>query len=165
MPFRSARGRAPPSAREELTDIGPGSTVSGLDEYEVAVLRAVGGHWGRALDGRPASVRALPIDPGLHRFPHSLTPRRGGRFAPVDFVATGDPAEVVATAHAGAGTSRSERAASTCRRVLLGAPLNGSAVAHERMRKPVALAISHRTPRPATPTGVVITTIPLHLAT
>jgi hypothetical protein len=34
-----------------------------------------------------------------------------------------------------------ERAASTCCRVLLGAPLNGSAVAHERMRKPVALAI------------------------
>jgi hypothetical protein len=59
----------------------------------------------------------------------------------VDFVATGDPAEVVATAHAGAGTSRPARAASTWRRGLLGAPLNGSAVAHERMRKPVALAI------------------------
>ena len=77
----------------------------------------------------------------MDRFPRSLAPRRAGRFAPVDFVATGDPAEVVATAHAGAGTSRSARAASTCRRVLLGAPLNGSAVAHERMRKPVALAI------------------------
>ena len=101
----------------------------------------MGGHWGRALGGRPAWVRALPIDPGLHRFPRSLAPRRGGRFAPVDFVETGDPAEVVATAHAGAGTSRSARAASTWRRVLLGAPLNGSAVAHERMRKPVALAI------------------------
>ena len=82
-------------------------------------------------------MRALPIDPGLHRFPRSLAPRRAGRFAPVDFVETGDPAEVVATAHAGAGTSRSARAASTWRRVLLGAPLNGSAVAHERMRKPV----------------------------
>jgi amino acid transporter len=141
VPFRGARGRAPPAAREELTDIGPGSTVSGLDEHEVAVLHEVGGHWGRALGGRPAWVRALPIDPGLHRFPRSVAPRRRSRFAPVDFVETGDPAEVVATAHAGAGTSRPARAASTSRRVLLGAPLNGSAVAHERMRKPVALAI------------------------
>ena len=107
----------------------------------------------------------LPIDPGLHRFARSLALRRAERFASVDFVETRDPAAVVATAHAGAGTSRSARAAPTCRRALLGAPLNGSAVAHERMRKPVALAISHRTPRPATPTGVVITTIPLHLAT
>ena len=129
------------SSAAELTDIGPGSTVTGLDEHELAVLRQVGGHWDRALGPRPAWVRALPIDPGLHRFPRSLPPRRGDRFAPVDFIETGDPAEVVATAHAGAGTSRSARVASTCRRVLLGAPLNGSAVAHERMRKPVALAI------------------------
>ena len=125
----------------ELTDIGPGSTVTGLDEQELAVLRQVGGHWGRALGGRPAWVRAVPIDPGLQRFPRSLAPRRADRFAPVDFVETGDSAEVVATAHAGAGSSRSARAASTWRRVLLGAPLNGSAVAHERMRKPVALAV------------------------
>jgi amino acid transporter len=132
-------GRGPSGA--ELTDIGPGSTVTGLDDEELVVLRQVGGHWGRALGERPARDRALPIDPGLHRFPRSLPPRRGGRFARVDFIETGDPTEVVATAHAGAGTSRSARAASMCRRVLLGAPLNGSAVAHERMRKPVALAI------------------------
>jgi amino acid transporter len=125
----------------EPSDIGPGSTVTGLDEEELAVLRQVGGHWGRALGRRPAWVRALPIDPGLHRFPRSLQPRRGDRFAPVDFIETGDAAEVVATAHAGVGASRSRRAASNWRRVLLGAPLSGSAVAHERMRKPVALAI------------------------
>jgi amino acid transporter len=129
------------SSAAELTDIGPGSTVTGLDEHELAVLRQVGGHWDRALGPRPAWLRALPIDPGLHRFPRSLPPRRSDRFAPVDFIETGDPAEVVATSHAGAGISRSGRMASTCRRVLLGAPLNGSAVAHERMRKPVALAI------------------------
>ena len=125
----------------EMTDIGPGSTVAGLDEEELAVLRRVGGHWGRALGPRRAWARALPIDPGLHRFPRSLEPGRGGRFAAVDFVETGDPAEIVATPHAGAGSSRSGRAASTWRRMVLGAPLGGSAVAHERMRKPVALAI------------------------
>jgi hypothetical protein len=103
----------------ELTDIGPEATIAGLDREELAVLRRVGRHWGRALGPRRAWVHALPIDPGLHRFPRSLEPARRGRFAPVDFVETGDPAEVVATAHAGAGTSRSARAASTCRRVLL----------------------------------------------
>jgi amino acid transporter len=126
---------------EELTDIGPEATIAGLDQEELAVLRRVGSHWGRALGPRRAWVRALPIDPGLHRFPRSLDPARGGRFASVDFVETGDSADIVATPHVGAGTSWRGRASSTLRRVVLGAPLNGSAVAHERMRKPVGLAI------------------------
>ena len=86
-------------------------------------------------------MRALPIDPGLHRFPATLEPGGGGRFASIDFVGTEDAAEIVATPHAGAGTSWSGRAASTWRRRALGPPLSGSALAHERMRKPVALAI------------------------
>jgi hypothetical protein len=119
------------SSAAELTDIGPGSTVTGLDEHELAVLRRVGGHWGGALGPRPAWLRALPIDPGLHRFPGTLPPRRADRFAPVDFIETGDPAEVVATAHAGAGTfftssssSGSRPAASTarCRATMACAP-------------------------------------------
>jgi hypothetical protein len=28
-----------------LTDIGPRSTVTGLDEHELAILRQVGRHW------------------------------------------------------------------------------------------------------------------------
>jgi hypothetical protein len=138
---RRRNGEGDRVSAEELTEIGPGSTIAGLTEDEVGVLRQVGGHWGQALGPRRAFVRALPIDPGLHRFPRSLPPSHGGRFAPIDFVATGDPAEIVATPHAGAETSRPARAASTWRRVLLGAPLAGSAVAHERMRKSVALAI------------------------
>jgi amino acid transporter len=126
---------------EEMTDIGPGSTVAGLSEDELAVLRRVGGHWGRALGPRRTWANALPVDPGLHRFPRSLEPGPGGRFAEVDFVQTGDPAEIVATPHAGAGSSRLGRAASSWRRIVLGSPLAGSAVTHERMRKPVALAI------------------------
>ena len=70
-----------------------------------------------------------------------MEPRRRSRFAAVDFVETDDPAEIVATPHAGAGAWRSGRAASTWRRMVLGSPLSSSAVAHERMRKPVALAI------------------------
>lgn len=129
------------SSAEEMTDVGPESTVAGLGEDELAVLRHVGEHWGRALAGRRASLRRLPVDPALHRFPRSLEVGRRSRFAPVDFVETDDPAELVATPHASAGPSRSGHAASTWRRVVLGSPLNSSAVAHERMRKLVALAV------------------------
>jgi amino acid transporter len=124
----------------QLTDIGPGSTVTGLDENELAALRRVGRHWGGVLAPRRAWVRALPIDPGLHRFPRSLE-HRSGRFASIDFVETADSAEIMATEHASAGTSRAGRAASIWRRAVLGTPLAESAVVHERMRKPVALAI------------------------
>ena len=124
-----------------MTDVGPGSTVIGLDKEELTILRQVGGHWSRAVGPRQAWLGALPVDPGLHRFPDSLEPGRGGRFAAVDFAETEDSTELVATAHAGAGTSRFGRVASTWRRVILGAPLAASAVAHERMRKLVALPI------------------------
>ena len=124
-----------------MTDVGPGSTVIGLDKEELTILRQVGGHWSRALGPRQAWLGALPVDPGLHRFPDSLEPGRGGRFAAVDFAETEDSTELVATAHAGAGTSRFGRVASTWRRVILGPPLAASAVAHERMRKLVALPI------------------------
>jgi hypothetical protein len=48
-----------------MTDVGPESTVAGLGEDELAVLRQVGDHWGRALTGRRASLRELPVDPAL----------------------------------------------------------------------------------------------------
>ena len=141
---RAARHRGATGAdafAEEPTDVGPASTIAGINEQELAVLRQVGDHWGRVLGPRPTWLRALPIDPSLNRFPRSLEAAGRGRFAAVDFVATGDSRELRATTHAGAGTSRSGRAASTWRRALLGAPLSGSAIARERMRKAVALPI------------------------
>jgi hypothetical protein len=126
---------------DELTDIGPASTVAAMEDEQVGVLRQVGGHWQRALGPRRGWLRALPIDPTLHRFPLSLEAGRAGRFAPIDFVEADDEDEIVATPHAAAGASSAGRAASMFRRVLLGAPLNASAVAHERMRKSVALPI------------------------
>ena len=44
------------SSAEEMTDVGPESTVAGLDEEELAVLRHVGKHWGRALAGQRSVV-------------------------------------------------------------------------------------------------------------
>ena len=126
---------------DAITDVGPDSAIVGLDDREVTVLREVGVHWTRALGGRRAGLRTLPVDPALHRFPQSPAPGRGGRFAAVDFVAGDDVGEVVATSRAGALPSGSGRAAAVCRRVLFGHPLAASAVVHERMRKLVALPI------------------------
>jgi hypothetical protein len=94
---RQGAGEGESTSAEGLTDVDPASTVAGLDDEELAVLGQVGGHWGRALGPRRPWVRALPIDPGLHRFPSALEPGDGGRFAPIDFVETADPAEIVAT--------------------------------------------------------------------
>jgi hypothetical protein len=126
---------------EEITDVGPESTVAGLGEEELKVLRHVGERWGRVLAGRRALLRGLPVDPALHRFPRSLEVGRRSRFAAVDFVETDDPAELVATPHASGGPSRSGRAASMWRRVV-GSPLSSSAVAHERMRKRQGTAVT-----------------------
>jgi hypothetical protein len=57
-----------------------------MEDEQVGVLRQVGGHWHRALGPRRVRLRALPIDPTLHRFPRSLEAGRAGRFAPIDFV-------------------------------------------------------------------------------
>jgi hypothetical protein len=126
---------------EAASDVGPSSTVVGLDTHELDVLREVGVHWERVLGGHQAWRRALPVDPGLHRFPGSPVVGRGGRLAAVDFVASVDPGEVVAAPHAGGVPSGLGRATAACRRVLFGPPLAGSAVAHERMRKLVGLPI------------------------
>ena len=56
-----------------------------------------------------AWVGALPVDPGLHRFPDSPESGRGGRFAAVDFAETEDAGEIVATTHAGLSSWRSGR--------------------------------------------------------
>ena len=83
-------------------------------------LREVGGHWERVLRGRREWLRALPVDPGLHRFPSSPVAGRGGRLAEVDFVASDEAGEVIATPHAGGAPSGAGGAAAVCRRVLLG---------------------------------------------
>jgi hypothetical protein len=85
-----------------------------------------------------ARCRSIPRCIG---FPVRWKQGAPGRFAPIDFVEADDDDEIVATRHAAAGASSAGRAASMFRRVLLGAPLNASAVAHERMRTSVAIPI------------------------
>ena len=130
---------------EAAGDVGPSSTVVGLDTHELDVLRQVGVHWERVLGGHQAWLRALPIDPGLHRFPGSPVVGRGGRLAAVDFVASVDPGEVVATPHAGGVPSGLGRATAAFRRSCLA------------RRWPAVRRALRRQP------GIVITTVPHHL--
>jgi amino acid transporter len=124
-----------------MTDVGPASGVSALSDDEVEVLRQVGGQWGRAVGHRRDWLRALPVDPSLHRFPTAVEHGGGARFAAVDFVETEDAGELQATSAACAEPSAAGRLASASRRLVFGPPLASSAVAFERMRKLVALPI------------------------
>jgi amino acid transporter len=124
-----------------MTDVGPASGVSALSDEEVEVLRQVGGRWSQAVGRRRDWLRALPVDPSLHRFPASLEPDGRARFAAVDFVETDDAGEIQATSAACAEPSAAGRVASASRRLVFGPPLASSAVAFERMRKLVALPI------------------------
>jgi amino acid transporter len=104
---------------------------------ETDALRAAGRRWSRAVGARRPAKRALPVDPGLSRYPAKVAPRGALRFVSVDTA----PSEVEATAAAGDPVTPAARLGSRVLRAVLGAPLKSTAIAHERMRKLVALPI------------------------
>ncbi|HJD80253.1 MAG TPA: APC family permease [Kitasatospora aureofaciens] len=115
--------------------------LSALDAEQLGVLRRVGIEWGRVAGDPQAWRRALPVDPDLGRYPapSEIVPVRFGRFVRVAAVG-GRPPAVEATSE-DTRTSRLGRVGSRVRHVVLGAPLRSTAIAHERMRKLVALPV------------------------
>jgi amino acid transporter len=112
-----------------------------LDAEELASLRQVGEHWAAAIgDRRPGAV-ALPVDPGLHRYPEATQADGGGRFVAVDLRTAEATGEVVATEQATQPLTGPGRLLFWARRVLVGHPRDSTAVTHERMRKLVALPV------------------------
>jgi hypothetical protein len=97
-------------------------------------LAEVGRRWGRHW------ARALPVDPGLGRYPSEVRPRGASRFVPVGWQ-DGQPPELEAEQAWTLPRSVAGRAAARARRLLLGAPLKSTAVAREHMRKLVALPV------------------------
>src|SRR5919107_257803 len=83
---------------------------------------------------------ALPVDPGLSRYPADVGPYGALRFVSVDTAPSGT-GEVEATAAADDPVTAGARLGSRVLQVLLGAPLKTTAIAQERMRKLVALPV------------------------
>jgi amino acid transporter len=104
---------------------------------ETDALRAAGRRWSRAVGARRPEDRALPVDPGLSRYPAKVGPHGALRFVSVDTA----PSEVEATAAADDPVTTGGRVGSRVLRAVLGAPLRTTAIAHERMRKLVALPV------------------------
>jgi amino acid transporter len=119
----------------------PDALLPTLDDRQLAILRQVGQEWDRLSDPQ-AWWRALPVDPNLGRYPDlaDFRPTRFGRFVPVAGVGGQLPA-VEATIEAEEPPSLPGRIGFWLRRVLLGPPLDASAIAVERMRKLVALPV------------------------
>ncbi len=86
--------------------------------------------------------RALPVDPNLGSYPEAdeFRPTRFSRFVPV--AGRDEQLPPIETTHvAETPSTLAGRAGQQVRRVLLGAPLDVSAIAMERMRKLVALPV------------------------
>ncbi|ACU72314.1 amino acid permease-associated region [Catenulispora acidiphila DSM 44928] len=130
----SARRPGMPSPSDQLPE---------LDRRQRAVLRDVGREWGRVIEDPESWRDALPVDPTLEAYPTSVKPSRFGRFVPV--TALSDRGHSVETVEE---TTEAERLPSDlatvgrrARHLFLGHPLRSSAIAHERMRKLIALPV------------------------
>jgi amino acid transporter len=86
---------------------------------------------------RQRQDRALPVDPGLSRYPEKVGAHGAGRFVTVDTA----PSQVEATAAAGDPVTSGARLGSRVLRAMVGAPLKTTAIARERMRKLIALPV------------------------
>jgi amino acid transporter len=104
------------------------------------VLRRVGREWERVCGDPEVWRRALPVDPNLGSYPAEIRPTRFGRFVPVAG-RDGQLPALEATTKAEAPRPLLGHVGYRLRRVLLGPPLNASAIALERMRKLVALPV------------------------
>ena len=113
-----------------------------LDATQLAALREVGREWGRVCAPPQAWRRALPLDPSLGEYPRAseFGPARFTRFVPVAGRAGQLPA-IETTRAAETPQSAGARAGQALVRLLIGPPLEASAIAAERMRKLVALPV------------------------
>jgi amino acid transporter len=134
----------PIDANADGQDLGapsPSALLPTLDPEQLAVLRRVGEEWGHVCDDPEVWRRALPVDPGLVAYPEpaDIHPTRFGRFIAVS--AGRDAVDEVEAATASHAAPRLERIASRARRIVIGAPLRSTAIAHEQIRKLLALPI------------------------
>jgi amino acid transporter len=131
---RITRQRAKPMQRQQPVGLSPSAAYPPLNDDQVALLRRIGDKWDQALgDGRRSR---LPVDPGLHVSAGRSSPRRG-RFVSIQ-VDGGRASDLAATEQV---SEEAEPTLARLRRLIVGPPLQSAAVAHERMRKLIALPV------------------------
>ena len=118
----------------------PAALLPTLSEQQLRVLRRVGREWDRVCGDADVWRQALPVDPDLGSYPAEIRPTRFGRFVPVAGVDGQLPA-LQASNEAETPRPALTHLGYQLRRVVLGPPLNASAIAVERMRKLVALPV------------------------
>jgi amino acid transporter len=135
-----ARGRTAETSPDQQAFLAPtpAETIPRLGEQELEALRQLGRHWNAVAGARLERLRDLPVDPRLTRDAGSARP---GRLTRVALFKLEGRDELEATAEATVPVSPLGRLLETVQRVVIGPPLRSSAIAHERMRKPVALAV------------------------
>jgi amino acid transporter len=109
-------------------------------EDDPGALRAAGRRWSGAVGERREWDQALPVDPELSRAPAEADARGLRRLVSVDFAPHGTR-EVEATQAAYDPVTAGARLGTRLLRAVLGPPLRTTAIAHERMRKLVALPV------------------------
>ena len=120
----------------------PDALLPSLDDRQLRLLHQVGREWDR-VTGDPQVWRcALPLDPDLGSYPDAadIRPTRFGRFVHVAG-RDGRLPVIEVSSEAETPPTLPGRIAHRARRALLGAPLNATAIATERMRKVVALPV------------------------
>ncbi|HTR94554.1 MAG TPA: APC family permease [Trebonia sp.] len=120
----------------------PDAIVPALNKDQLAVLGEVGREWDRVSASPQAWRQALPIDPALGEYPTAseFRPARFTRFVPVSG-RDGQLPPIETTRASEQAPTAAARIGQAVTRLLIGPPLDVSAIAAERMRKLVALPV------------------------
>ncbi|HTU86339.1 MAG TPA: APC family permease [Solirubrobacteraceae bacterium] len=115
----------------------PAAIIPELDPEQVRLLGEVGDHWTRTVRRPPVWQQALPVRTDLV----PVDVRADAKLTNGGFARGDEPGRVLATADVLQPETAMARRVYATRRLLLGAPLRSAAVAQERMRKLVGLAV------------------------
>jgi amino acid transporter len=120
----------------------PDAQVPALDAGQLAALREIGREWDRVSADPQVWRQALPVDPTLGEYPKpsEFRPARLTRFVPVAG-RDGQLPPIETTSLSEESLTSLGRAGQELRRLLVGPPLDVSAIAVERLRKLVALPV------------------------
>ncbi len=140
---QDAGGQSPPGdGQDHVGTPRPDALIPALDQGQLAALREVGREWDRVSADPQVWRQALPLDPSLGEHPEASEVRPGlfTRFVPVAG-RDGQLPPIQTTSVSETPLTPLGRAGQALKRLVVGPPLDASAIAAERMRKLVALPV------------------------